>query len=147
MPVYLDCPETYTHTLKFKHWVMSLALHHVHGQNLSDEKTATLGVRVTLNQSCCYGYQSADGSTFLNLFSNKHCLVQFLVKLWASTANIKGIGVLQTFTQSENESRFQHNFSIIFCLNVTLRSLYCNLYGLKYGVLIDSDPNKTNSIV
>ena len=31
-----------------------------------------------------------------NLFSNKHYLVQFLAKLWASTANIKGMGVLQT---------------------------------------------------
>ena len=50
---------------------------------------------------------------FLNLISNKHCLVQFLAKLWASTENIKGKGVLQTFRQSQNESKFQHN-SYIF---------------------------------
>ena len=49
---------------------------------------------------------------FLNLFSNEHYLVQFLAKLWASTANIKGIGVLQTFRQSQNQSKFQHNSSI-----------------------------------
>ena len=73
-------------------------------------KTATLGV--TLNQSCCYGYQSSDGSTFLNLFSNKHYLVQFLAKLWASTANIKGMGVLQSFRQSQNDSKFTQNSSI-----------------------------------
>ena len=30
-------------------------------------KTATLGVGVTLNQSCCYGYQSANVSIFLKL--------------------------------------------------------------------------------
>ena len=36
---------------------------------------------------------------FLNLISNKQYLVQFLDKLWASTANIKGMGVLQTFRQ------------------------------------------------
>ena len=49
---------------------------------------------------------------FLNLFSNKHCLVQFVAKLWASTANIKGMGVLQFFRQSQNENKFQHNSSI-----------------------------------
>ena len=32
--------------------MMSLALH---DQNVLDEKTATLGVGVTLNQLCCYG--------------------------------------------------------------------------------------------
>ena len=47
-----------------------------------------------------------------NLSSNKHYLVQFLAKLWASTANIKGTGILQTFGQSQNESKFQHNSSI-----------------------------------
>ena len=47
-----------------------------------------------------------------NLFSNKHYLAQFLAKLWASTANIKGMGVFQTFRQSQNESKFQHNSSI-----------------------------------
>ena len=75
-------------------------------------KTATLGVGVTLNQSCCYGYQSSDGSTYLNLLSNKHYLVHFLAKLQASTANIKGMDVLQTFRQSLNESKFKHNSSI-----------------------------------
>ena len=49
---------------------------------------------------------------FLNLFSDKHYLVLFLAKLWASTANIKGAGVLQTFRQSQNENKFQHNSSI-----------------------------------
>ena len=49
---------------------------------------------------------------FQNLFSNKHYLVQFLAKLWASTANIKGMGILQTFGQSQNESKFQYNSSV-----------------------------------
>ena len=49
---------------------------------------------------------------FLNLWTNKHYLVQFLAKLWASTANMKGVVVLQTFRQSQNESTFQHNSSI-----------------------------------
>ena len=49
---------------------------------------------------------------FVNLFSNKHYLVQFLAKLWASTANINGMWVLQTFRQSQNENKFQHNSSI-----------------------------------
>ena len=39
-------------------------------------KMGTLGVGVTLNQPCCYGYQSSDGNTFLNLFSIKHYLKQ-----------------------------------------------------------------------
>ena len=49
---------------------------------------------------------------FLKLFSNKHYVVQFLAKLWASTEKIRGIVVLQTFRQSQNESTFQHNSSI-----------------------------------
>ena len=50
---------------------------------------------------------------FLNLFSNKHhYVVQFLAKFWASTAKIKGMVVLQTFRQSQNESTFQNNSSI-----------------------------------
>ena len=40
---------------------MSLALY---GPNVSDDKMATLGVGVTSNQSCRYGYQSSDGNTF-----------------------------------------------------------------------------------
>ena len=49
---------------------------------------------------------------FLNLFSNKHYVVHFLAKFWASTAKIKGMVVLQTFRQSQNESTFQNNSSI-----------------------------------
>ena len=109
MSVYPWCPEAYTHTLKLKHRMMSLA---VRGHLLLDEETATLGVGVTLNQSCCYGYQSSGGSILLNLCSNKHYLVQFCAKLWTTTANIKGMMVLQTFKQFQNESTFQHNSSI-----------------------------------
>ena len=50
---------------------------------------------------------------FLNLLYIDHCLVQFLTKLLASTANIKCMGVLQTFRQSQNESKFEHNFDIL----------------------------------
>ena len=39
--------------------------------------------------------------------------MQFLVKLWTSTKIIKGMVVLQTFRQSQNESTFQHNSSIV----------------------------------
>ena len=56
---------------------MFLALY---GPNVSDEKMAALGVGVTLNQSCCYGYQSSDGNIFLNLFSIKHYIKTFYVK-------------------------------------------------------------------
>ena len=49
---------------------------------------------------------------FLNLLSIKHYLVQFWAKFWASTVNIKCMGILQTFRQSQNESKFQHNSSI-----------------------------------
>ena len=38
---------------------------------------------------------------FLNLFSNKHYLVQFLGELWASNAHIKGMRVLQTYKQKQ----------------------------------------------
>ena len=62
---------------------------------------------------------------FFNLCSNKHQLLQFLAKFWASTAHIKGMVALQTYRQSQNESTFQHNSSI-FSSNITLRSLYCN---------------------
>ena len=48
----------------------------------------------------------------LNLLSNKHYLVHFLVKFWASTSNIKGMDILETFRQSQNESKLQHNSSI-----------------------------------
>ena len=51
---------------------------------------------------------------FLNLFSNKHNLMQFLANLWAATANSKGVGDLQTFGQSQNKSTFQHNSSISY---------------------------------
>ena len=73
---------------------MFLALH---GQNLLDEKNSYIGGRGNFESILfkrCYSYPSSDGSTFLNLLSNKHYLVQFLAKLWASTANIKGMGVL-----------------------------------------------------
>ena len=40
--------------------------------------------------------------------------MQFLASLWASTANIKGVGDLQTFEQSQNESKFQHNSFISY---------------------------------
>ena len=43
---------------------------------------------------------------FKKLFSNEHYIVQFLAKLLASTANIKGMGILQTFGQSQNEIKF-----------------------------------------
>ena len=49
---------------------------------------------------------------FFNLWTNKHYLVQIWAKLWASTAKLKGVVVLQTFRQSQNESTFQHNSSI-----------------------------------
>ena len=42
MSVYLKYPETYTYTLKLKHWVMFLALH---GQNWLDEKNGYIGGR------------------------------------------------------------------------------------------------------
>ena len=49
---------------------------------------------------------------FLNLCFNKHYLVQFKAKLRFTTANIKGMVVLQTFRQFRNESTFQHNSSL-----------------------------------
>ena len=49
---------------------------------------------------------------FLNLWTNKHYLVQFLATFWASTAKMKGVVVLQIFRQFQNESTFQHNSSI-----------------------------------
>ena len=49
---------------------------------------------------------------FLNLLSIEHYLVQVWAKFWASTANIKCMGILQTFWQSRKESKFQPNFSI-----------------------------------
>ena len=49
---------------------------------------------------------------FLDLWTNEHYLVQFLAKLLASTAKMKGVVVFQTFRQSQNESTFQHNSSI-----------------------------------
>ena len=49
---------------------------------------------------------------FLNLLSIEHNLVQFWVKFGASTVNIKCMGILQTFRQSRNESKFQSNSSI-----------------------------------
>ena len=54
---------------------------------------ATLGVGVTLNKSCCYGYQSSDGNIFLNSFSIKHYLKQSYAKFVASIANIKCLSV------------------------------------------------------
>ena len=56
-------------------------------------KIATLGVGVTLNQSCCYGYQSSDVNLFLNLFFIKHYLKQFEAKFGASIANSKFMSV------------------------------------------------------
>ena len=70
---------------------MSLALY---GPNVSDDKKWLLwGVGVTLNQSCCYGYQSSDVNLFLNLFSIKHYLKQFEAKYGASIANSKFMSV------------------------------------------------------
>ena len=49
---------------------------------------------------------------FLNFLSIEHYLVQFWAKLYASTVNIKCMGILQTFRQSQDESKFQPNSSI-----------------------------------
>ena len=49
---------------------------------------------------------------FLNLLSIEHYLVQFWVNFGASTVNIKCMSILQTFRQSQNESKFQPNSSI-----------------------------------
>ena len=49
---------------------------------------------------------------FLKLLSIEHYLVQFWAKFEASTANINCMGILQTFGQSQNESKFQPNSSI-----------------------------------
>ena len=49
---------------------------------------------------------------FLNLFHNKHYIVTFFAKLWASIAIIWGMEVLQTFRESQNKSKFKHNSSI-----------------------------------
>ena len=48
----------------------------------------------------------------LAYFSNLLIIKQYLVQFWASTTNIKCMGALQTFRQSRNESKFQHNFAI-----------------------------------
>ena len=50
---------------------------------------ANLGVGVTLNQSCCYGYKSSDGNIFLNTISINHYLSQFYAKFGASIAKTK----------------------------------------------------------
>ena len=38
--------------------------------------------------------------------------MQLLAKLWASSADIRGMGILQTLRQYKNESELQHNSSI-----------------------------------
>ena len=65
-------------------------------------ETATLGVGVTLNKPCCYGYQSSGDNIFLNLFLIKYYLRQLLVEFGTSIANIKRLGVLQTFGHPRN---------------------------------------------
>ena len=50
-------------------------------QNCQMRKTATLGVGVTLNQPCCYGYQSLGSNIPLDLFSIFHYLGQLLPNL------------------------------------------------------------------
>ena len=86
--------------------------------------TATLGVGVTLNHSCCYGYQSADVSIFLKL-----------VVYWAlSNAVWANLGLL-LWTLSAWASyklldslEMKANFNPIrpyFSLHIPFRSLYC----------------------
>ena len=66
-------------------------------------KTATLGVGVTLNKPCCYGYQSSGDNIFFIFFSFKHYLRQLMAEFGASIANIKRLSVLQTFGHSKLE--------------------------------------------
>ena len=82
---------------------------------------------------------------FLNLLSIKHYLVEFWDKLWASTANNKCMGVLQTFRQARNESKFQHNIAM-FWLKHPIKNLY-STFNYSNMFLWSSDPNNTNSIV
>ena len=49
---------------------------------------------------------------FLKSLSIEHYLVQFEAKFWASTENMKCMGVFKTFRQSQNENKFQHNYFI-----------------------------------
>ena len=67
MSIYMYYTEIYMHTLKVKHWLMSLALC---CHQLSDEKTVTLGVGVTLNGFCCYGYQFLCDNILLKFVFN-----------------------------------------------------------------------------
>ena len=62
---------------------------------------------------------------FLNLLSIEHYLVQFWAKFWASTANIKCMGILQTFWSLEMKANFSQILQYL-SLNIPLWSLYCN---------------------
>ena len=73
----------------------------LYGPNLSDEKMATFGVGASLNNPCCYGYQSSDGNIFLNLFAIKHYLRQFYAKFGASIAKSRCMSVQRTFGHIE----------------------------------------------
>ena len=89
---------------------MSLALH---GQNLLDEINGYIGGRGDFESIMLLWLPDFKWQhIFLKLCYNKHFLVQFLAKFWASTANIKGMVALQTFRQSQNESTFEHSSSI-----------------------------------
>ena len=90
---------------------MSLALH---DQNLLDEKNGYIGGRgnFLINYVAMVNSLQVGAHFFKICELTSNCLVQFLAKLWASTAKMKGVVVLQTFRQSQNESTFQHNSSI-----------------------------------
>ena len=49
---------------------------------------------------------------FLNLWTNKHYLVQFWPNFGLLLQKMKGVVVLQIFRQFQNESTFQHNSSL-----------------------------------
>ena len=81
-------------------------------------KTVIFGVGVTLHQSCCYGYQSADVSIFLK-FVYFWPNFGLLLRTLSARASYKLIDSLE----------MKANFNTIlpyFSLNIPLRRLYCN---------------------
>ena len=85
---------------------------------------------VTLNQSCCYGYQSPDVSIFLKLVVYLALPSAVWAKFWASTANIKCIVVLQTLDSLEMKANFNTVLPYV-SLHIRLSCLYCNFNCLN----------------
>ena len=132
MSVYLECPETYRHTLKLNHLVMPLALN---GQSLLGENCGYIWGKGNFEPIMLLWLLIFIWQHIFKLFFIKYYLLQFMAKLWALLEILKIWGSYQRLDSLKMKANLR-TIRLYFSLNITLRSLHCNFKCLNMLCLL-----------